>query len=77
MVVYKSEKGTDTSRLVFFSRDGYMMDLAFQQLGYDAEFDTQYVQFFTQKSETSVAVYNKWVSGFVAVFGMGEICYTF
>ena len=74
--LYTSLKKAQIHRVYFFSRDGYMMDLAFQQLGYDAEFDTL-CPFFTQKSETSVAVYNKWVSGFVAVFGMGEICYTF
>lgn len=43
--LYTSLKKAQIHRVYFFSRDGYMMDLAFQQLGYDAEFDTQYVHF--------------------------------
>ena len=43
--LYMKLKQVHISRVYFFSRDGYMMDLAFRQLGYNTEFDTQYVHF--------------------------------
>lgn len=54
--LYTSLKKAQIHRVYFFSRDGYMMDLAFQQLGYDAEFDTQYVH-FSRKSLRQALLY--------------------